>query len=555
MEVLTYPIAIRCEKNKQIINTLFFFRHVINFYLRKLTNEEIIEGKLSETKFAYKCLENIAKNKRYYIPSRINRGLLEIAGRIERTIKDRRELYSLLLEIEKDPENWDYKLLIEKNSVYKKSQYVENLKEQAINYLQNNNDGILPDDYLNLSKIPRLKNGIISYAPDDGQAIKFSVSDNKINVNLKVLRDDSRRMEYTGFAFGKPCVSSRLSFRKQDKPRKRSDWEWIDFSFNLPDIVEGQRRGVSADANLPLSSPDLRLGFVSGKLTPIIDLKVKVEERELKNSKYFLTVDWGLNKLVTICVFNSDGEQISPPFFLKCGAIQDKLFRIRTEIDSLKAKRDKLPKGSTLALWYNREVAKRWNKYRAIQKQLSHLASNVIVEIAKLYNCSKIYVEWLGSLKSRTLSRTLNWKINSQVRHKIYEKVEYKAKLAGILLKTINPAWTSQFCPKCGKRGYHVKASDRLNERQKSGGWFYCQECGYNADRDYVACQNIARKALYGDKLKCMSKAFVYNAKAISDKLFRQSISAMERLRDNLNGWKKVVFLRPVYLVTGTLRL
>jgi len=531
MEILTYPIAIYGEKNKQIINTLFFFRHVINFYLRKLTNEEIIEGKLSETKFAYKCLENIAKNKRYYIPSRINRGLLEIAGRIERTIKDRRELYSLLLEIEKDPENWDYKLLIENLSVYKKSQYVENLKEQAINYLQNNDDGILPDDYLNLSKIPRLKNGIISYAPDDGQAIKFSVSDNKINVNLKVLRDDSRQ-------------SRVLHFRKQDKPRKRSDWEWIDFSFNLPDIVEGQ-----------LSSPDLRLGFVSGKLTPIIDLKVKVEERELKNNKYFLTVDWGLNKLVTICVFNSDGEQISPPFFLKCGAIQDKLFRIRTEIDTTIAKRDKLPKGSTLALWYNREVAKRWNKYRAIQKQLSHLASNVIVEIAKLYNCSKIYVEWLGSLKSRKLSRTLNWKINSQVRHKIYEKVEYKAKLAGILLKTINPAWTSQFCPKCGKRGYHVKASDRLNERQKSGGWFYCQECGYNADRDYVACQNIARKALYGDKLKCMSKAFVYNKKAISDKLFRQSIEAISRLRDNLNGWKKVVFLRPVYLVTGTLRL
>ena len=173
---------------------------------------------------------------------------------------------------------------------------------------------------------------------------------------------------------------------------------------------------------------------------------------------------------------------------MKCDAIQKKLFRIREEIDNLKAKRDKLPKGSTLALWYNREISKKWNKYRAIQKQLSHLASNVIVEIAKIYNCSRIYVEWLGSLKSRKLSKTLNWKINSQVRQQIYEKVEYKANLCGISLeKPINPAWTSQFCPKCGKHGYHVKASDRLNERKKSGGWFYCKNCGYNADRDYVA--------------------------------------------------------------------
>ena len=141
--------------------------------------------------------------------------------------------------------------------------------------------------------------------------------------------------------------------------------------------------------------------------------------------------------------------------------------------------------------------------------------------------------------------------------------------------RPINPAWTSQFCSKCGKRGHHVKASDRLDERTKSGGWFYCKNCDYNADRDYVATQNIARKVLFGDistenpangnKLKNMSKAFVYRAKAISDKrkdskvchrvLFRQSISAIERLRYNLNGWKNTVFLRPVYLVTGTLRL
>ncbi|MFQ6042016.1 MAG: zinc ribbon domain-containing protein [Candidatus Poribacteria bacterium] len=62
----------------------------------------------------------------------------------------------------------------------------------------------------------------------------------------------------------------------------------------------------------------------------------------------------------------------------------------------------------------------------------------------------------------------LNWKINSTVRRQIYEKVEYKASLAGIELSNpINPAFTSQFCLKCGKRGHHVKASDRLIREPK----------------------------------------------------------------------------------------
>jgi len=523
MQTLSYPIAIYSEKNKQLIDTLFFFRKVINFYVRQFFDSSSL-SELRKNKYAYKCLEKRAENKRYYIPSRINRGLLEIAGRILRQVENRRDLYSLLSSLSKDPEDWDYKLLKEKD-IYRKSQYIENLKEQALNYLQELTIDSLPDDYLDICKTPRLKNGIISYAPDDGQAVKLEMNGKEIKVCLKVLKED------------------------RDTSKSKSDWEWIEVTCALPDIVAEKDQ-------FSYKKPSLRLSNISGRLTPVLDLKVSSASEDKKESKNFLTVDWGLNKLVTVCVFNKDGEQISRPFFLKCNSIQNKLFRIRSEIDNLKAKRDKLPTNSTLYKWYNREIAKKWSKFSSIQKQLSHLASNVIVEIANLYNCSKIYVEWLGSLKSRKFSRTLNWKINSQVRQQIYEKVEYKAKLCGIFLqRPINPAFTSQFCPKCGKRGVNVKASDRLDERTKSGGWFYCLHCGYNADRDYVATQNIARKVLFGKKLKNMSKTFVYRAKAISDKLFRQSISAMERLWHNLNGWKDVIFLRPIYLVVGTLRL
>ncbi|MEA3422063.1 MAG: transposase, partial [Acidobacteriota bacterium] len=482
MQILSYPIAIRGEYQKKIINTLFFFRKVVNFYLRQFYSDKVIE-KLDERRYAYQYLENIA-SQNYYIPSRVNRGLLEIAGRILRSLKDRRELYSFLLETEKEPQDWS-SLLLKKKDIYRKSQYIENLKEHALNYLKDNDS--LPDDFLDLTRVPQMKNGMITFAPDDENAIKLSYEDGEINVSLKVL---------------KACAEERGE--EKEESLSRSDWEWIDFPLSLPDILSKSKDDFS------LAKPDLRLDNIKGRLTPVLDFKVKVEEEEEKDSPFFLTVHWSLRKLLTICVFNEDGEQISRPFFLKCNAIQDKLLRIRSEIDRLKSKRDKLPKGCTKAKWYNREIAKRWNKFRGIQKQLSHLASNVIIEIAKVYDCSKIYVEWLGALKSRRFSRELNRKINSTVRQQIFDKVEYKANMCGISFeRPISVVYVSQFCPKCGKKGYHVKASDRLNERKKSGGWFYCKNCGYNADKDYVACQNIARKVLWGDKLKGMSKAFV----------------------------------------------
>jgi transposase len=200
---------------------------------------------------------------------------------------------------------------------------------------------------------------------------------------------------------------------------------------------------------------------------------------------------------------------------------------------------------STEWRWYNKEVAKHWNKFRQIQKQLSHLVSNCIVEIASIYSCDTIYVEWLKSLSCDSFSHEMNWGINSTVRQAIYDKVQYKASLAGIeFAKPIPAGYTSQFCPKCGKRGQHLKAPDKLKEIIKSGSWFYCPHCKYNADRDYVATQNLARRALFGNCFQ--SKTFAYTTKVISDKLFRQSIEENSKLRHCLNGWKNKVFLRPM---------
>lgn len=325
--------------------------------------------------------------------------------------------------------------------------------------------------------------------------------------------------------------------------KSKPQWEWIEISVPLPSFLQ------------PCDSvaPDIRLANIHGEFLPVLDYKIEIQGANKKDSAYFLTVDWGTRKLVTVCVFDRQGNQICPPIFLKFDSVQGKLLRIRKEINALKAQRDSLPRNSSLWKKYNREIARGWRKFRSIQHELAHLASNVVVLVAQVYNCSEIYVEWLKSLKSQKFSHNLNWVINTTVRQAIYEKVEYKARLVGIKLKRpVQPYGTSQYCPRCGKKGIHTKSAHHTEE-VKSGGWFFCPTCRYNADRDYVACCNLARKVLYGN-LRDLSKGISYKAVPISDSLFRQSKLPRERLHRHLSGWKGVISLQPQRFFCGTLK-
>ncbi|WP_243664965.1 transposase, partial [Rhodothermus marinus] len=64
--------------------------------------------------------------------------------------------------------------------------------------------------------------------------------------------------------------------------------------------------------------------------------------------------------------------------------------------------------------------------------------------------------------------------------------LEYKARLKGVRVVVVDPAHTSQTCPRCG----HV---DRRNRR--SGRLFRCRACGFQHNADVVAAMNLARRA------------------------------------------------------------
>ncbi|SFG12290.1 transposase, IS605 OrfB family, central region, partial [Lachnospiraceae bacterium C7] len=68
--------------------------------------------------------------------------------------------------------------------------------------------------------------------------------------------------------------------------------------------------------------------------------------------------------------------------------------------------------------------------------------------------------------------------------YRLAQFIEYKAKLAGIAVEYVNPAYTSQTCPVCG----HVHhANDRI----------YACKCGFHIHRDILGAMNICNSTEY----------------------------------------------------------
>lgn len=144
---------------------------------------------------------------------------------------------------------------------------------------------------------------------------------------------------------------------------------------------------------------------------------------------------------------------------------------VRRKYQSRRRKLGKLKKLSAIKKLGDKES--RWIKDQ------NHKISRQIVNYAIQENASMIKLEKLENIRkttrtSRKNARNLhNWSF-----YQLQQFITYKANLAGIKVIEVNPAYTSQTCPRCGKRN---KADDRRYE---------CS-CGFKTHRDRVGAINI----------------------------------------------------------------
>ncbi len=125
------------------------------------------------------------------------------------------------------------------------------------------------------------------------------------------------------------------------------------------------------------------------------------------------------------------------------------------------------------------------DKEQRIMKDIDHKISHDIIETAVSHNVKVIKLEQLANIRSATrTSRKNNHSLHSWSFYRLAQFIGYKAKLAGINVEFVNPAYTSQRCPVCGDIHH---ANDRKYE---------CK-CGFHTHRDLLGAMNICNSTEY----------------------------------------------------------
>lgn len=436
---------------------------------------------------------------------------------------------------------------------------MQNVIEACCNFFLR--EGHFPDTYEDLQPIPLLTLGLLTYAGDDGgtkgQAYRLS--------------------------FDLEACTATLRLRAPDQtgtwPR---DWHKRPITVPLPTCLTERLK-----AGVPMAPTLREVVKADGSRVAVLDMIVQVKKQELadwKSIERVLGFDWGVHGLVTAVVLQTNPadpehpQQISRPLFVNTGGLDGHQARTRRQIDELKAVRDTLAEDDPRRVTHDQEIRRCWRLYEARNRELAHLAANVLLLFARVWDCSLISGESLKTLKTTGRGRGVrgkwrNWRNNTTIRADIWRILRYKSHLLGLRFRSERPRGTSHTCPSCGK-GAATYRSPRLHHRTdpvKWGRWLWCSHCGYNGDRDYCAALNIARLGIayliqvqQTGKGKAFSVAEIVSVKprpysARGAVLLFPPQTDPSRLMDSgkiyLNGWKRACTIRSSYASPLLMRL
>jgi hypothetical protein len=268
-----------------------------------------------------------------------------------------------------------------------------------------------------------------------------------------------------------------------------------------------------------------------GNRVAVLDLILEVPAKyvsALDQETRVLGWDWGVRSLITVSILEKpEGDepyrQVSRPVFLDTGGLDGRQARLRREIDRLKACQERYDTLIKQALKANREqqtplplhfprwqehvkayetrITTCWKKYERRNRELAHLASNLLILLALLYECRLICGENLTTLKTAGRGRGVrgrfrNWRNNTTVRGELWRVLKYKCYLLGIRARQVEARGTTHTCPHCHQPA-KTYLSPAKQDRKKASDWapWLCcnnRACLWNGARDYAASLNIA---------------------------------------------------------------
>ncbi|MFI6454176.1 RNA-guided endonuclease TnpB family protein [Streptosporangium amethystogenes] len=195
---------------------------------------------------------------------------------------------------------------------------------------------------------------------------------------------------------------------------------------------------------------------------------VEVPEAAREEPQGWLGVDLGIVNLAT----DSTGESYSGR---GVRAVRRRNARLRARLQS---------KGTKSA---KRLLKRRRRKESRFARNVNHVIAKKLVGKAKDTR-SGIALEDLTGIRERvTVRKAQRADLHSWGFHQLRTFVTYKAALAGVVVRLVDPRNTSRTCPGCG----HI---DRRNRPTRDD--FRCVSCGLAGPADHFAAINIGRRAV-----------------------------------------------------------
>ena len=321
-----------------------------------------------------------------------------------------------------------------------------------------------------------LVNDIVDYALGQGMVSKFSSGDVAAPLPAAVKNQAIRDARSI---YGK-CRKTHIqhTLRKPIILWNNQNYRISEGFISVPLCLNGKTHRIQLRAATP---PDILSKMASGRLGTlrvtqkngkwIAQVAYEARESAVPGTKA-MGVDLGI--LCPAVVVHEDGRTR----FIGNGR-QNRFVRRKHH-----ARRKKLGKAKKLnAIRKSEDKEQRWMRDR------DHKISRAIIDeaiangvgIIKLETLSGIRSKTRKSLKnkSRSKSRKYNRSLSSWSFYRLASYIEYKARLAGIEVQYIDPAYTSQICPHCGC----IHKAEGRN--------YICPHCGYRGHRDRVGAVNI----------------------------------------------------------------
>lgn len=210
-----------------------------------------------------------------------------------------------------------------------------------------------------------------------------------------------------------------------------------------------------------------------GKYFLHIPVTIDVAELEDTNVSHVVGIDRGINFLTA--TYDSHG---------KSGFVSGK--KIKSKRAHYKNLRKRLQKKGTASA--RRRLKRIGNRENRWMQDINHCIAKALV--TKNPQGTMFVLEDLTGVRSATEKvRVRNrYVMVSWAYYDLEQKLTYKAQLHGQKVIKVDPAYTSQQCPKCGH-------TERAN-RNKRLHLFTCKNCHYRSNDDRVAAMNLYRKGI-----------------------------------------------------------